>query len=263
MRRVVVVLCAFVGMGGCVSIPAEDVGMVGEHDAEVVRDSLATVQEGMSLDEFRVIARDWPRIGNTSFYPPHHFFTVDWGGHTATAMQCYFFGGVTRYCIFIDGKLAKVVKPPAPAKGESEIVDSRAVERLEPVTPEAYARRVLEQDPLSFANLAGATAAEVAERRGLHGSEPNPFLAPFMLSIWKQNKRNYQRSLELMDRFDGLKVELGATPAEVSAALGEPLEVIWGDDSSTHVYGPRGNRFPFPNVTVKFREGRVNGVFNW
>jgi hypothetical protein len=262
MRRVVVLLSALTCFGGCVSIPAEDVGMVGAHDAEVVRESLATVQEGMSLDEFRAVARDWPRIGNISFYPPQHFFTVNWDGHTATGMNCRFFGGVTRCFVFIDGRLAKVVEWPALAKNKLEIIDGRPVQRFEPVTTDAYARRLLEQDPLPFSTLAETTAAEVAERRGLHESEPNPFLAPFMLSIWNQNKRSYQRALELMDRFDGLKVGLGATPAEVSAAFGEPLEVIWGEDALTHVYGVRDNRLGTPCVTVKFRDGRVSSVFN-
>jgi hypothetical protein len=242
------------------------------------------IELGMSIEEFRAELRDavvrWERSERAAsndpsagegYVPPKHCFTLPSPEGTArVALFVTFRWFAWYYVVFLDGGLEKIV-PPLPVVTTMTVEpDGTRVQVEEEYTKEEMQEWVLGSPGVLIDKFPEALRQQLHqiiadEEYGKGNQNPLPAAAVLFSRVLDERaERNWQRHLELMEKYDATKIDLGMTVDEVQAILGLPNQHRdTGSGSTTNVYGERSatGDYAMPWVRVEFRDGRAVAAY--
>ena len=250
------------------------------HDAQPTSIFADNIEKGITPRELRVILQeaaarrialhggeDSDPINRRPYLPPKHQFTVHDGRNSVACVFAMVHPRAGYYFVFVDNKLARIVEL---LPRQSDIITREDGSRhltWRPVSREQRIEYVLESEGLSAEEyLASAKKKIEASRRARRAAEFNPalLLATILTGGADGSTKAYRRRhIELMEKYDGTKIQLGMSRDQVEHIFGPANDVeTVGDADIVCTYGEAAaiGLHPVPWVSVEFREGEVVSV---
>ncbi len=225
----------------------------------IYADDIPVVEKGITVDQLRAVLQE---ATGPRFSHPKHQFTVWHGGNRVTCLIAKVHPKAAYYFVFVEGTLETIVEPPAVEFDVIEGKDRSLTMVRKSVSLEELEKLVLQSEGLSSEEfIASAKKKIVASREARRALEPNPIL---MLFPTREDRPNYRRHTELMQKYDATKIQLGMLPEKVEEVFGLASDVkrLDGDGDMLHVYGEDADIgwFSVPWVSVTFKNYKVMAV---
>ncbi len=281
----VIAMCVFVLQPACSLKPAAHPGPASVKtppthgdDAQPTCIFADKIENGITVRELRVILQEAAarrialegreksyRINLSPYLPPKHLFTVHDGRNNVACIIAQVHPNAAYYFVFIDNKLARIVELLHRQWEDSDVVtleDGSRLRTWRPISREQRIEYVLKSEGLSAEEyLASAKKKIEASRRARRHEEFN--LAFILAKIGPSTKGHARRHIELMEKYDGTKIQLGMSRDQVEQIFGsaKELETV-GDTNDVCTYGEAAaiGWYAIPWVSVEFREGEVFSV---
>lgn len=237
----------------------------------------APFRRGMTIEEARKALDTWaaahgePREPgmNAEDETPRltHRFTIPGDIGTTAVMSGRFSYGVGYYLQFVDGALHRAV-PHEPVRWkDGPPTDFGApTQVMVPMSHDEFIAYVLGHEGVEPGALERLALEETETIREIHRKhmEPIDHLIPEALlkQLAERGRQAEREAAALTRRYDGGKVALGATPEEVGASFGKPIEERRVGNTTVRAYGEEGPLSElFPVVEVEFIDDRAARVF--
>jgi hypothetical protein len=213
-----------------------------------------TVTNGMSFADVR------DAVGGT----PRHGFTVQMDGVVYTLIAYDFDNGANLSLVFRDGSLSKVIQP----RGSPDLLEqypymgTTATRLLPWTTQQAYdllAVPALDTPPLPDETIATNLAYQYTGEDNI----PPWVMRKFRSQVASQTRDDYATNRQLIQKYNGLRVQIGMTVEQVEKLFGRPLHMIrTKEDGAVGIYGEDidlavSPLLAYTCVAVVFREHRI------
>lgn len=280
----VIAMCVFVLQPACSLRPAAhpvtaSVKTPPAHgdDAQPISLFADNIEEGITVRELRVILQEAAArrialpggaesdpIDRRPYLPPKHLFTVHDGRNNVACVFAMVHPRAGYYFVFVDNKLARIVERQPRQYDLTTREDGSRYLNWRPVSREQRMEFVLESEGLSAEEFVASAKKKIeASRRARRAEEFN--LALILSKIGNRSTKGYaRRHIELMEKYDGTKIQLGMSREQVEQIFGpaKELETV-GDTNDVCTYGEAAaiGWYQIPWVSVEFREGEVVSVY--
>jgi hypothetical protein len=254
--------------------------------------SIPLIEKGMSIDQLRDAVHDstpWRyrfldeeedsltesmRLLRDMEHPIQHEFTTSEDGRIVTCVAAQLLDGdrsLQIMFVFRDGQLENFLPVPPFRFEQVGVHDGAPV--VEPIIePEVRIREILEAEGMSGQSLADylkRTAEEAIASRREH-SEPLWPAAEALIRLSQPSDSEHARQISAyfkqIEKFDGLKVKLGMSAAEVHELFGDPIATEEYESGTRQLFGFRAPAvqagIALPLVLVEFVDGKVERVFS-
>ena len=282
----VIAMCVFVSQPACSLKPAAHPGPASVKtppthgdDAQPTCIFADKIENGITVRELRVILQEAAarrialegreksyRINLSPYLPPKHLFTVHDGRNNVACIVAQVHPNAAYYFVFIDNKLARIVELLHRQWEDSDVVtleDGSRFRTWRAISREQRIEYVLKSEGLSAEEFVASAKKKIeASRRARRAEEFNPAL--ILAKIGNRSTKGYaRRHIELMEKYDGTKIQLGMSRDQVEQIFGpaKELETV-GDTNVICKYGEAAaiGWYAIPWVSVEFREGEVFSV---
>lgn len=259
MQKIGVWVCVMVAtasaMTGCAA------GRAADRTATRIETTVQTVPaEAMSDLSAGMTRRDVARLMESDGL---HQFSLLQDGRTHICVSHFLDSGDPKkslgqefYFLFIDGKLEKVVLPVSlEGRPEGQAWDQASVQAMEQV--------------LSGRNLLASGLQDKVAAEGEYHRFVLPSAAKIVLMRAPPISRiDHFRNRMLAKKYHGERIELGASPSDVEAVLGQPrYNRVISSTETVRVYGQEGNlkvkpQYQYSWVAVVYQDERAVRVYS-
>ncbi len=247
------------------------------HDAQPTSIFADNIEKGITPRELRVILQEAAArrialqggeeshpINRSPYLPPNHQFTVHDGRNSVVCVRAAVHPTAFYYFVFVDNKLARIVELQPRQSDITTREDGSRLLTWRPVSREQRIEYVLDSEGLSAEEFVASAKKKIeASRRASRAAEFNPVL--ILAKIGNPSTKGYaRRHIELMEKYDATKIQLGMSRDQVENIFGpaNAVETV-GDADVVCTYGEAAaiGLYRVPWVSVEFREDEVVSVF--
>ena len=246
------------------------------HDAQPTSIFADNIEKGITPRELRVILQeaaarrialqggeDSDPINRRPYLPPKHQFTVHDGRNSVACVFAMVHPRAGYYFVFVDNKLARIIELQPRLFDVITREDGSRLRTWRPVSREQRMEFVLDSEGLSAEEFVASAKKKIeASRRARRAEEFNPFLILAKIGN-RSTKGHARRHIELMEKYDGTKIQLGMSREQVENIFGPTKDVeTAGDTYVICTYGEAAaiGWYQIPWASVEFREGEVVSV---
>lgn len=212
---------------------------------------LQKVKIGMSLVELREAQQQTSKVFPSAwFLPIRHHFTIQLQDQRVEAMSGFVVPGMPFVFLFCDDRLTAIIDPSVQTVNALENV-------TDPVQMASELKAHHQLDERSFRDAVRTRCQAWASYES--SMEPLPFA-----SLWNEilgTRNKHDAYVQLIERFDATKIQVGAAPSQVDAAFGAPAWVSESTDPQMlRIYGVDHDIQPYPNprIFASFRDGYLS-----
>lgn len=254
------------------------------HDAQPTSIFADNIEKGITVRELRVILQEAAArrialqggaesdpINRSPYLPPKHLFTVHDGRNSVACIVAKVHPSAGYYFVFVDNKLARMVELLQRRWEDSDVITREDGSRLRtwrPISREQRIEYVLDSEGLSAEEFVASAKKKIeASRRARRAEEFNPALLLATILTGGADgstKAHRRRHIELMEKYDATKIQLGMSRDQVEHIFGPAKDVeTVGDADIVCTYGEAAaiGLYLVPWVSVEFREGEVVSIF--
>ncbi len=282
MRRLGIAICVMwllVSQPACSPKPAAHSVPAAQYTTNF-DDNIPIIEKGITLSELRVILQETAArrisladrggadsLDRSPYVPPGHRFTVRHGSSIVLCVRAMVDPwGHSYYFLFFNDRLARIYHYLPREIDVETREDGSQYWRFGRINSDLLVESVLGRKDLSTEEFVGLANRRVeASRRASRMAEYSPALALAniltggMSAERAERREHCRRHRELMDKFDGTKIQLGMSREQVEDVFGPAKEVeAVSGGNVVCTYGEAAlGLSAVPWVSVEFREGEV------